>query len=136
MTLQDAAKRVGKIATMQGNNNNFNLSQAHLAYNDPQDPAFLRLLNDLQNGDQKDRDDPSYIAERGRNSTYQLSFDQDNNPYYFRPDGENFFDGNAEGNLVNSSYEHPSTYPTETTRRKRRKENQRKPEEKKRQKRV
>tara|TARA_A100001015_G_scaffold313538_1_gene420990 strand:+ start:660 stop:1619 length:960 start_codon:yes stop_codon:yes gene_type:complete len=126
MTLQSAAKTVGQIATMQGNNDNFGLSQAHLAYNDPQDPAFLRLLNDLQSGDQKERDDQSYIAERGRNSNYQLSFDEGNNPYYFRPDGENFFDGNAQGNLVSSSYEHPSTYPTETTGGKKRKRRKRK----------
>ena len=126
MGFKTAAGITGRLAAANERAVREELRRAGLAYNDPQDPAFLRMLSDIQNGDQKDRDDPSYIAERGRNSTYQLSFDQDNNPYYYRVDGENFFDGNEEGNLVSSSYEHPSTYPTQSTGGKKRNRRKRK----------
>ena len=116
MGFKTAANIVGRLGAANEKAVREELRRASLAYNDPQDPGFQAMLRDIEDGsiEDKGQDHEDYRAINGRNEDYQMRR-ENGGVYYYRVDNDTFNDGTGSGR-VQSSYEHPSTYPQHTPR--------------------
>ena len=96
---------------------------AQYAYRDENDPNRLKLISDLRR-DNKRRikvDNPDYRDINGRNKDWYVNWQEvggnpNGNPYYYKTNGEKIRENGQE---VDSTYTHPSKFPTGGMRKKR-----------------